>query len=169
MKMFAFSAFALAGLLTAGAVSAEEPETYAFQLEAGNGRCSVDYPRSDGTTLTFLYLKNGRVNVSVHRPRWEMVDDKDSGSEAYPMTIEVQGVGKSKAKWGGYRNGFVQGVWSAWDENPSGAGSSGDLIKLMEQGTVYTIWFEGQNLGTFNTKMKGFAINAIRNCVNNPA
>ncbi|ESQ89919.1 hypothetical protein ABAC460_11510 [Asticcacaulis sp. AC460] len=169
MKLFALSTLALTGLLTAGAVSAEEPETYAFQLEVGNGRCSVDYPRADGTTLTFLYLKSGRVNVSVHRPRWEMVDDKDTDNQDIPMTVEVQGVGKSKAKWGGYRNGFVQGVWSAWDENPSGAGSSGDLIKLMEQGTVYTIWFEGQNLGTFNTKMKGFAINSIRNCVNNPA
>ncbi|WP_157138985.1 hypothetical protein [Asticcacaulis biprosthecium] len=172
--MFTLSALAMstfwgASFLSAGAVSAEEPETYAFQLEVGNGRCSVDYPRSDGTTLTLLYLKNGRVNISVHRPRWEMVDDKNTEDQDNPMTIEVQGVGKSKAKWGGYRNGFVQGVWSAWDENPSGAGSSGDLIKLMEKGTIYTVWFEGQKLGSFNTKMKGFAINSIRNCVNNPA
>ncbi|MBW8880348.1 MAG: hypothetical protein JF615_02670 [Asticcacaulis sp.] len=161
--------FALASLLTlaAGAASAAEPETYAFQLEVGQGRCTVNYPRADATTLTFLYLANGRVNVSVHRPRWEMVDGQDTDSEDWPVTLDMPGVGKTTAKWGGYRDGFVQGVWSAWDENLSGPGSSGELIAMMEQATVYTVWFRGQNLGTFDTKMKGFAINAIRNCVKN--
>ena len=165
MKRLVFVAASALALIT-GSVNAAEPETYAFQLEVGQGRCTVNYPRADGTTLSFLYLASGRVNVSVHRPRWEMVDDKDTDSEDHPITLDMQGVGKSTAKWGGYRNGFVQGAWSAWDENPSGAGNSGELIRMMEQATVYTVWFEGQNLGTFDTKMKGFAINVIRNCVN---
>ncbi len=167
MKSLALALIAAWGI-SALPAAADEPETYAFQLEVGQGRCTVNYPRADGTTLTFLYLDSGRVNVSVHRPRWEMVDDKDTDSEEHPVTLEMQGVGKSTAKWGGYRNGFVQGVWAAWDENPSGPGSSGELIKMMEQATVYTAWFEGESLGTFDTKMKGFAINVIRNCAKTP-
>ncbi|MDC7681959.1 hypothetical protein PQU92_01635 [Asticcacaulis sp. BYS171W] len=161
--------FALATMLAAPAAFAAEPETHAFQLEVGRDRCTLNYPRTDGRTLTFLLHVDGTFSASIHQNRWEIVDDKDTKDQSKPMTLEFKGVGKTTAKWGGYRNGYVQGLWAGWDKNPSGPASTGEAMGLLEKAQVVSVTFEGKPMGTFDMKNKGFAAMALRTCARNVA
>lgn len=165
MKTILLAGMAVATMLAAGAATAGEPETYAFQFSLGKTTCTVDYPRSDDTTLSFLYRpSDGLFNVKVTRPRWEMVDNQNLDAEDMPVTLDFKDVGKTSAAWGGYQDGYVQGVWSSWDAKASGAGSTTEAMALLQKGQVVTVIFKGETLGTFDMKQKGLAFNLLKGC-----
>ncbi len=156
----AFSAlFALAG-----AARAQAPETYAFQLEQGTDRCTVSYPRSDGETLSFLVLKDGTFNAAVMKPEWEsLVDGKDDSKQDDHVVLDFGDAGKTTSQWGGYQNGFNQGVWAAWDKGQP----SEEAMAMLKNATTASLIFDGQNLGTFDMKQKGMAAILLATCLKN--
>lgn len=157
---------ALAGI--AQAARAQEPETYAFQLEVGNDRCTLTYPRADDEQLYFIMTAKGMITAGVRKAEWEsLVDGKDADSEAFNTTLDFKDVGKTTSKWGGYQNGFWQGTWATWDQDSHGPGSTDELLSLLAKAQVVTVRFEGQTLGTFDMKNKGFAATALTSCVKN--
>ena len=165
MKTILMSGLAIAMMLAAGAATADEPETYAFQFSLGKTTCTVDYPRSDDTTLSFLYRpSDGLFNIKVTRARWEMVDGQNLDAEDMPATLDFQSVGKTTAAWGGYQDGYVQGVWSSWDAAATGAGSATEAMTLLQKAQVVTVTFKGAVLGTFDMKQKGFAYSLLKGC-----
>ncbi len=149
-------------LAAAGAARAQEPETYAFQLEQGDTKCTVNYPRSDGETLYLLVTKDGKFNAGVYKAEWEaLVDGKDDSKEDYHVVLDLGDAGKTTSQWGGYENGFNQGVWAAWD-----AGStSDDALAMLKNATMASVVFDGQNLGTFDMKQKGMAAILLATCL----
>ncbi len=151
-------------LLPAVAHAQAPVETYAFQLEQGTDRCTVSYPRSDGETLSFLLLKDGTFNASVFKPEWEsLVDGKDDSKQDDHVVLDLDDAGKTTSQWGGYENGFNQGVWAAWDPGQP----SDDALALLKTATKASIVFEGTNLGTFDMKQKGMAAILLSTCVKN--
>ncbi len=167
----AVTALACATALAAtGAAHAQEPETYAFQLEVGSDRCTLTYPRADDEQLYFIMTAKGSVTAGVRKAEWEsLVDGKDSDSEAFNSTFSFkadgQDLGKTTSKWGGYQNGFWQGTWASWDEASHDAGSVDELLDLLGKAQTVTVTFEGQDLGTFDMKNKGFAATGLTACV----
>lgn len=158
------AAFAVAFMALAGAARAQEPETYAFQLEQGANKCTVNYPRSDGETLYLLVTKDGKFNAGVMKPEWEsLVDGKDDSKEDYKVVLDLGAAGRTTSQWGGYENGFNQGVWAAWDPGKP----SDDALAMLKNATTASIVFDGRNLGTFDMKQKGMAAVLLATCLKN--
>lgn len=170
MKLAVATLAFLAALGIANAARAQEPETYAFQLEVGDDRCTITYPRADDEQFYVIMTAKGSITAGVRKAEWEsLVEGKDADSEAFNSTFafssDGQDIGKTTSKWGGYQNGFWQGTWASWDEDGQGPGSTQELLGLLGKAQTVTVTFQGQNLGTFDMKNKGFAATALTGCV----
>jgi len=156
-------------VLLAVPAAAEEPETYAFQFTAGSTTCTVSYPRADGTTLKWVIRPSDNAfNAKVVRPRWEMVDGQNTDAENMPVTVRFRDgaidVGSSTAAYGGYDNGYNQGVWSSWNAGAAGPGSTEEAMELLQKATAVTVVFRGAPLASFDMKQRGFAYTLLKSC-----
>jgi len=164
MKRLTTALFA-AGLALAGAAKADEPETYAFQMQIGDGTCRVSYPRADGLTLAFMtFPGDGKVIAGVVKDQWPIVEGKDMDDTSQPMTFDFQGVGKTTGGSGGYVDSDIQGIWTIWEGN-NGETKSRELLAMMKQGKVITAWFQGQAMGTFDLKQAGMVYTLLKSCM----
>ncbi len=158
----AVPALAFIAVLSLASAARAEPETYAFQLEQGTNKCTVNYPRSDGETLFLLITKDGKFNAGVYKPEWEsLVAGQDADKEDHHVILDLKDAGKTTSQWGGYDNGFNQGVWAAWDAGKP----SDDAMAKLKNATTASIVFEGKNLGTFDMKQKGMAAILLDSCL----
>lgn len=150
--------------LAAPAAFAAEPETNGFQFFPGDDNCMIKYPRTDGLTVSWMLFKDNLLIAGVVKDKWSLVDGKDTSSKAHKLTFDYGGA-KSTSDSGGYLSGDVQGVYGMWHGDNPGAGGTTEALSAMSKGQVVTVSFDGQVLGSFDMKMKGFAYNMLKNCV----
>lgn len=166
IKPMAVSAV-LIGLI-APAVAQERATIPDFSFSEGiqRGDCKIAFRSKDGVTMVDfgLGITDSVFSVEVVRNQWEIGNNKDPDTKDIPLTLTFQNGQKTSSEFGGYKNGFHQGVWGVWHgKNSNPVQSQRGLERLMEA-TAATVSFDGVDIAEVNLGPKGFAGNKLLDC-----
>ncbi|PHR20500.1 MAG: hypothetical protein COA41_04875 [Sphingopyxis sp.] len=139
---------------------------FSFSEGVKRGDCKIAFRSRDGETMVDfgLGIMDSIFSVEVLRSGWDIVDDKDTNITDMPLTLTFQNGQTTSSEFGGYRNGFYQGVWAMWhgkDSDPSQ--SQRGLERLMEASSA-TVSFDNKTIAEVNLGPSGFAANKLLDC-----
>lgn len=164
----AMIAAALLASLTGPAMAQNRTTIPDFSFSEGvkRGDCKIAFRSKDGETMVDfgLGIMDTIFSVEVLRSGWDIVDDKDTDITDMPLTLTFQNGQTTSSEFGGYKNGFYQGVWAMWhgkDSDP--AQSQRGLERLMEASSA-TVSFDNKTIAEVNLGPKGFAANKLLDC-----
>ncbi len=164
----AVAASAILLVLAAPAAAQERQTTPDFSYSEGvkRGDCKIAFRSKDGVTMVDfgLGITDSVFTVEVVRSNWDIGEDRDPKTDDKPLTLTFQNGQSTSSEFGGFKNGFYQGVWGNWHgKNSDPAGSQRGLERLMEA-TSATVSFEGKNIADVNLGPAGFAANKLLDC-----
>ena len=165
--MRSLASIALALTIVAAAPAAGQTQSIGqMTTRVNNDFCTAGWKQPDGTSFTIAYgIEDGFVNVNIDRPRWEMVDDKDTDENDHSIDIVFADGSKTSSAVGGFKSGFTEGVWGNWKTDRKGAGSASQFWSDLKNNSSLTASIDGIALGSFElSTMKGFAANYLEKC-----
>tara|TARA_R110000824_G_C15004450_1_gene656611 strand:- start:7 stop:549 length:543 start_codon:yes stop_codon:yes gene_type:complete len=154
--------------LVAPAAAQERQTMPSFSYSEGvkRGDCKIAFRATDGvTTVDFgLGITDSVFTVEVLRSNWDIGEDRDPDTSDLPLTLTFQNGQSTSSEFGGFKNGFYQGVWGNWHgKNSDPVQSQRGLERLMEA-TSATVSFEGETIAEVNLGPTGFAANKLVDC-----
>lgn len=163
--------FMLASVATplAAPVAAQQRQTipdFSFSEGIKRGDCKIAFRSKDEvTTVDFgLGISDSVFTVEVVRSNWDIGEDRDPKTDDIPLTLTFQNGQSTSSEFGGFKNGFYQGVWGNWHgKNSNPIQSQRGLERLMEASSA-TVSFEGKNIAEVNLGPTGFAANKLLDC-----
>jgi len=166
MKAWAASAILLALAVPATAQERQTMPEFSYSEGVKRGDCKIAFRSKDGvTTVDFgLGITDSVFTVEVVRSNWDIGEDRDPQTDDIPLTLTFQNGQSTSSEFGGFKNGFYQGVWGNWHgKNSDPAQSQRGLERLMEA-TSATVSFEGKAIAEVNLGPSGFAANKLLDC-----
>lgn len=133
-----------------------------MRADSSPGMCAIAIPEKVGEPRMLMFNlrpEDGNLVAGVLTPG-DVFEGKDMNKDI-PLTLIFDGKKKSASKYGGYHRGYWQMVRGGW-----GPGKGSDsTFALLKDATTVSAKFDGMTFGPFNTQMKSFAYNWLKNCV----
>jgi hypothetical protein len=166
LQALAISALFLGITVPAIAQERQTLPNFSFSEGIKRGDCKIAFRSKDGVTMVDLGLgiMDSVFSVEVVRNQWDIGEDEDPNTSDIPLTLTFQNGQTTTSEFGGYKNGFNQGVWGVWHgKNSDPVQSQRGLEKLMDA-TSATVSFNDEELAEVNLGPAGFAANKLLDC-----
>lgn len=167
VKALAASAILLAVAVPAAAQEREKLPDFSYSEGVKRGDCKIAFRSKDGvTTVDFgLGITDSVFTVEVLRSNWDIGEDRDPKTDDIPLTLTFQNGQSTSSEFGGFKNGFYQGVWGNWHGKNSDPVQSQRGLARLKEATSASVSFEDQTIAEVNLGPTGFAAKKLLDCV----
>ena len=121
---------------------------------------------ADGTTVLFgMGITDNAFTVAATRSSWDIVTGKDTESSKIPITIKFGDGSTTTSRYGGYRDGFEQGVWGTWHGKQGTEADSLAAFEMMRKNGTAEVIVNGKTVTTVDFGMPGLSYIWMKNCL----
>lgn len=164
------STMMITALIALAAGQAEPPrQTFNASMvtKMERGVCMAGGRTGDGTTVLFgVGVKSNAFNVEATRPSWDIVDGQDTDSDKLPITVEFADGSTTTSRYGGFDNGFTQGVWGVWHSARTDSDeASVAAFEMMRHNDSAEIFLDGKSIAKVQYGASGMAYQWIKSCL----
>jgi len=164
------SAFTLLlGVCAAPSAAQERQSLPDFSYSEGvkGADCRIAFRSVDGTTwIDFgIGISDATFTVEALKNRWEIIDGQDTNVTNVPLTLTFGNGDTTTSSYGGFKNGFNQGVWAQWhDPSSEPIAASREAFEMLMEADFVAVSNEDGLLTEANLGPKGFAANKLLDC-----
>jgi len=157
------------GICAAPSLAQERQTLPDFSYSEGvkGSDCRIAFRSVDQTKWIDLGIgiSDAAFTVEVLTNRWEIVDGQDTSVINVPLTITFGNGDTTTSKYGGFKNGFNQGVWAQWhDPSSEPLTASREAFEMLMEANFIAVSNEDGVLAEANLGPKGFAANRLLTC-----
>lgn len=166
-----YSNIVITALMALAATQAEpERQTMAsssMSVDTGENDCMAGGKTDDGTQIMFgMGIADNTFTLAATRPSWDITDGQDADATDIPVTIKFGNGQETTSRYGGYTNGFSQGIWGTWHGKKKGTEQDSlDAYEMMHKNNSAEIYIAGKKVGSVQFGMQGQAYNWIKSCL----
>lgn len=159
----------LVPLLSIAISQAEPPRrTVSFSLVTKTTKraCMAGGETEDGARVYFgIGIANDAFSVTVVRPRWDIVDDKDTDRSDIPVTVKFADGTTMSSPFGGYFSGAEQGVWGTWRGKDEGGKESVAAFEMVRTNDRAEVLIDGKKIAEVSFGAQGMTYSWIKKCL----
>lgn len=141
--------------------------TTSMSVDTGKNDCMAGGKTDDGTKIMFgMGIADNTFTLAATRPSWDIAEGKDADASDIPVTIKFGDGRETTAAYGGYTNGFSQGIWGTWHGKKKGVEQDSlNAYEMLRKNNSAEIYIDGKKAGSVQFGMPGQAYHWVKACL----